>query len=192
MEALTGSTPDISPFFRFQWWEPVYYKLDDSDFPSESRELPGHFVGIAEHVGHAMTYKVLTDDTSKVLYQSNLRSALDPSAPNLRLDLPDGETPKPFIKSRHDSDDGEIKKFEMPIVDPEELVGRTFLLEPCEDGQKLRAHIVEAIEDHQNATEAQPTHIKFLLSVNDDQFEEVMAYNDVMAHIERDNENAVV
>jgi len=36
----------------------------------------GHFVGIAESVGDAMTYKVLTDDTKKVIYHSSVRSAL--------------------------------------------------------------------------------------------------------------------
>jgi hypothetical protein len=34
----TGSTPDISPLLQFTWWEPVYYKVDDSDFPSETHE----------------------------------------------------------------------------------------------------------------------------------------------------------
>jgi hypothetical protein len=63
LEALTGTTPDISPLLRFYWWQNVYYKVDDSDFPSDSLEKLGHFVGIAEHVGHAMTYKILTDDT---------------------------------------------------------------------------------------------------------------------------------
>jgi hypothetical protein len=53
----TGSTNDISPLFCFHFWEPaVYYKLDDSDFPSDSREKCGHFVGISEFVRHAMTF----------------------------------------------------------------------------------------------------------------------------------------
>jgi hypothetical protein len=34
----TGSTPDICPILQFTWWEPVYYKVDDSDFPSDTRE----------------------------------------------------------------------------------------------------------------------------------------------------------
>ena len=50
LQQLTGSTPDISPLLRFWYWEPVYYKVDDSDYPSESRERKGRFVGIAEHV----------------------------------------------------------------------------------------------------------------------------------------------
>jgi hypothetical protein len=79
----TGSTPDISPLLQFTWWEPVYYKVDDSDFPSETCEKQGQFVGIAEHVGHRMTFKVLTDDTQKVMCCSNIRSALSSTMPNL-------------------------------------------------------------------------------------------------------------
>ena len=81
-----GSTKDISPLLRFRWWEPIYYKLDDSSFPSDTREGLGRYVGIAENVGHLMTFKILTDDTQKIIYRSSVRSALDSYAPNLRLD----------------------------------------------------------------------------------------------------------
>jgi hypothetical protein len=63
-----GSTNDISPLLSFHFWEPVYYKLDDSDFPSDSREKRGHFVGISKSVRQAMTFKILTDDTLKVIH----------------------------------------------------------------------------------------------------------------------------
>ena len=99
----TGSTPDISPLLQFTWWEPVYYKVDDSDFPSETREKRGRFVGIAEHVGHRMTFRVLTDDTHKVICRSNIRSALDSTAPNLRLDPIDGESLRKYVRFRDDS-----------------------------------------------------------------------------------------
>jgi hypothetical protein len=82
----TGSTDDISPLLCFHFWEPVYYKLDDSDFPSDSREKRGHFLSISESVGHAMTFKILTDDTLKVIHRSNVRLALNPHAKNLQLD----------------------------------------------------------------------------------------------------------
>jgi hypothetical protein len=78
-----GSTNDISPLLCFHFWEPVYYKLDDSDFPSDSREKCGHFVGISESVGHAMTFKILMDDTLKVIHRSNVRLALNLHAKNL-------------------------------------------------------------------------------------------------------------
>jgi hypothetical protein len=53
----TVSMIDISPLLCFHFWEPVYYKFDDSDFPSDSLEKRGHFVGISKSVGHAMTFK---------------------------------------------------------------------------------------------------------------------------------------
>jgi hypothetical protein len=52
LQVLTGLTPaDISPLLCFGFYEPVYSKLDDSDFPSDSREKRGCccWVGIAEH-----------------------------------------------------------------------------------------------------------------------------------------------
>jgi hypothetical protein len=57
--------------------------VDDSDFLSDTREKCGHFVSISETVGHAMTFKILTDDTLKVILQSNVRSALNPDKKNL-------------------------------------------------------------------------------------------------------------
>jgi hypothetical protein len=126
----TGSTNDISPHLCFHFWEPVYYKLDDSDFPSDSREKHRYFVGISESVGHATTFKILTDNTLKVILQTNVRSALNPHAKNLQFDpLEPGNVATPIIKSRHDSaDDGEILPA-MPVIDPSELIGHTFLMD---------------------------------------------------------------
>jgi hypothetical protein len=131
----TGSTNNISPLLCFHFWEPVYYKFDNSDFLSDLREKCGHFVGISNTVGHAMTFKILTDDTLKVIHRSNVRSALNPHAKNLRLDaLEPGNVAMPIVKSRHDlADDGEILP-PMPVIDPLELIGHTFLMDK-EDGQ---------------------------------------------------------
>jgi hypothetical protein len=60
-------------------------------------------VGIAEHVGHRMTFKVLTDDTQKVICRSNIRSALSSTAPNLRLDPIDRESLQNYVKFHEDS-----------------------------------------------------------------------------------------
>ena len=38
LQALTGQVSDISPILAFAWWEPVYYKVDDSSFPSDTVE----------------------------------------------------------------------------------------------------------------------------------------------------------
>jgi len=87
IECMTGRTPDISPLLRFQWYEPVYYRVSEAAFPSDSKEARGRFVGIAEHVGHAMTFKILTDDTRKVIYRSEVRSAMDDKSRGMKFAL---------------------------------------------------------------------------------------------------------
>ena len=79
-----------------------------------------------------MTFKVLTDDTNMVIYHSKVRPADNPSAPNLRLDLLDGEEAKfDFIKSVRD-----VKQDKrMMIIEPEYMIGRTFLGEPLDNGE---------------------------------------------------------
>ena len=71
-----------------------------------------------------MTFKILMDDTLKVIHRSNVRSALNPDEKNLRLDpLEPSNVANPIVKSRHDSkDDGEILP-PMPVIDPSELIG---------------------------------------------------------------------
>jgi len=73
---------DLLLISAFHFWELVYYKEDGSNSPSDSHEAFGHMMGIAEHVDHAMTYKVLTEDTHKIIYHSNLWSATS-NDPNL-------------------------------------------------------------------------------------------------------------
>ena len=38
LEQLKRITPDISPLLQFQWYEPVYYKQNNINFPSDTRE----------------------------------------------------------------------------------------------------------------------------------------------------------
>ena len=94
MQRLKCSTLNISTLLRFCWYQPIYYKVDDSNLPSGTCEERGHFVGIAENVGHAMTFKILTDDTNTVINRSNIRSAGLPLEYNLRLDPLCGESKK--------------------------------------------------------------------------------------------------
>ena len=72
LEWLYGSTPDISVLLRFIFYEPVHYAIHD-DEPGSGEKL-GRFVGIAEDVGHKMTYSILTDD-QKVINRSLVRTA---------------------------------------------------------------------------------------------------------------------
>jgi hypothetical protein len=157
-----GTDNDISPMLYFLFYEPVYYLVDETTFPSKSKELHRRWVGVSENVGHFMTYKILTDDTRRIIHCSNIRSAADPTARNLRLDPLNDEPPEviwSLRKASPASDHGEDFSLhsmepadespERPstgddtvIVDPQELLGHTFLMDTQEDGQRFHAHIV--------------------------------------------------
>jgi len=79
---------DVSPLLHFAFWQPVYFLLDEKEqsFPGKSKELRDHWAGISEHIGHKMTYKLITDDTGEEICRSVIRSALDPTMKNLRED----------------------------------------------------------------------------------------------------------
>ena len=85
IHVATGVVGDISSITSFQWMEPVYYKLDNKRFTfPDTGEALGYFVGIAEQIGHAMTFKILTHDTRKIIDRSSVRSANDTRFPNNR------------------------------------------------------------------------------------------------------------
>ena len=72
IEWLLGSTPDISVLLRFIFYEPVYYAINDDE--PDSGEKLGRFTGIAEGVGHRMTFLILTNER-KVIARSRVRTA---------------------------------------------------------------------------------------------------------------------
>ena len=107
---------------------------------------------------------ILTDDRKKIIYRSNVRSALDKRNPNLRLDpLNISEKPYEFIKQlrRNDSHGETPDEPSMPIIEPGDLIGRSFLLPERDDGEHHRAKIVELIKEHDDKTSHDSNHIKF-------------------------------
>jgi hypothetical protein len=118
-------------------------------------------VGFFETVGHAMTYKILTGDTNKILHRSNVCTALDPNKPTVCTELPDGEIAidsTPILKSVRGENIGQAQ---LEYIDPDELIGQTFLNQPQEDGQRFQACIVRAIEDHETDLEDDPDRINY-------------------------------
>ena len=169
---LTGVTVDISPLLRFHFWQKVYYLREDHSFPSESKEAMGHIVGISEHCGHTLTWKVLTVDTKKILFRSQIRPCSDDD-PNIRADMHDNAITNPIIKSRQQNKDTNIDTTTQlsghtdqhadtsqvptaPIIDPQDLLGRTFLMNEDVQGQRFRAQIVKLIEDQDTTVHADP------------------------------------
>jgi hypothetical protein len=88
LQVATFLMTDISPLLNFYFWEPVYFLMDESEqsFPGKSKELCGRWVGISEHIGNKMTYKIITDDTGEETCQSSIRTARDTTLKNLRED----------------------------------------------------------------------------------------------------------
>jgi hypothetical protein len=68
----------------FYWFEPVLYFDPVSKFP-ENKERPGYFVGFADNLGNALTFKILKNDLVTVLHTSVVRSAADASHRNRRV-----------------------------------------------------------------------------------------------------------
>ena len=68
----------------------------------------------------------------------------------------------------------------------EELPGRTFLMPPKEDGTRLRAKIIKQVQEYKDGRNDDPDYIKFKCLVNDD-YDEVVAYNDIVDFIEQDD-----
>ena len=292
LEVLTGQTIDISILLIFLFWDVVYCtRYDDTQYRGQvgsekSSEIRGRFVGFSWDVGHALTFKILTDDTKRVIRRSRVRLAKD-GENNLKLDTEAGAVPeRVYIHSKRGDDEhlpvidlttnpisvehpgqphppskkgeqtnatvtteqGERQSTtkpseqdeeyhspmddpplaEFPIVEtldedehaenddrpslpgasdditkkfihsyktdnptesaqlpPEELLDRTFLMPPKEDGSRVRAKIIEKVRLHKEELAKHPDMVKFKCLVNDD-YEEVVAYNDIVDFIEQD------
>ena len=139
----------------------------DQNFPFESEETAGCWVGIGEQCGDAMNHKILDHDTQIIIYRSAVRpkksstpnhrlaphggevsASSDPSEDKISSGSPLGSTegyppkqkaPTVFIRSRDEENPSGSKP--MPTFDPSDLIGRTFLLPPEENGERHRAKV---------------------------------------------------
>jgi hypothetical protein len=167
-------------------------------------------VGISEHVGHALTWKVIDVVTNKVLHRSLCRPVEEDSR-NLRLPISDSDKNvlRPNIVSKtfdHQggkelmdneslTDMGEAMEEHHPIEETvtslEDLVGKTFLMDEP-DGQRRRARIVQLVEKHDYETNNNPERVKFLCTLDQDGREELLTYNQVLDYLNRDIENPIL
>ena len=209
VQALEGTTPDISFLLHFSFYEPVYYRIDSSEpdlnFPSSSNEKKGYWVGFADNQGDSLTWRILTEDTQKIIIRSGVRSALrtttnqrlaspsgegttlpfpipypQQSSNSLPLDPLDASTPnfEQFVTSQSGED--EDNPIPMANIDIPNLLGRSFLLPPEDNGERHMAKIID-IDDHGQHLED----IKFKLKISKDQAEEIMSYNQLMDYIQK-------
>ena len=208
LQVLYGVTPDISIILLYTFYQPVFYATHDQHFPSDSEERAGYWVGFAEHCGDSLTHMVLDAVTNIIIYRSALRPRT-PKDPNKRLvdaggeedhqphenptkpptPIPNGEksapsdTPTVYIKSRHD--DGPTSRKTLPGFNPDDLVGRTFLLPPGDNGERLRAKVTrKVVEDIEQADGERVQKLSFILGIGNRKLEEIISYNQLVDHLE--------
>ena len=169
--ALTGITPDISIILLFTFYQPVFYATYDQHFPYESEERACYWVGFGEHCGDAMTHKILDQDTQKIIYRSAVRpktsstpnhwltphggevsTSSDPSEDQISsgspLGAPDSSSPEQKARTvffRSGDEENLSGSMPIPTFDRSDLIGRTFLLPPEENGERHRAKVTRKV-----------------------------------------------
>ena len=179
METLTGSTPDISMVYRFVFWDEVYFARDESEgkqFPSTSNEEKGRFVGFSETIGHGMTYQILTEKHNKIIFRSRIRDANIHR--NLRID---SGSRRKITSTRGQKFN---KRRPMAIIDPTDLIGRTYLSQPDETGGRERVRIVETLNEREAMILEDPDMIRFRCVTEDGMVDEIKTYNQILDTIE--------
>ena len=196
LTALHGSTVDVSVLLRFHFYQKVYYMNPKSHFPSTSRESVGYIVGVSEHVGPALCWKILTYDTKQIIHRSVVRPHTD-SDPNLRAcdSLFDGETPTtstaPVIQSPRDDETFNQAIADTAIIDYDDLIGATFLMEPTENGSIHRAQIAQLVDEHDEQLRQNPERIKYVCKIGNTGDEEILTYNQIMEYLSRADDEVV-
>ena len=77
----------------------------------------------------------------------------------------------------------------MTKFDPDDLIGRTFLLPPQENGEWLRAKVTKKVVEEIEATDGNRIpNINFNLDIGEGEVEELITYNQLLDHLEQAEE----
>ena len=73
----------------------------------------------------------------------------------------------------------------MPTFDPSDLIGRTFLLPPEENGERHRANVTRKVIEIIDQDDGQRVeNIDFILDIGNGEVEELISYNQLLEHLE--------
>ena len=164
VQALARATPDISSILHFSFYDPVYYRIDSSQ---PDLYLPTTNQRLASPSGEGTTLPF------PIPYPQQSKNSLP-------IDPLDESTPtfEPFVNSQSGED--EDNPIPMANIDIPNLLGRSFLLPPEDNGEHHMSKIIN-LDDHGQPLED----IKFKLKINKDQAEEIMSYNQLMDYIQK-------
>jgi hypothetical protein len=77
----------------------------------------------------------------------------------------------------------------MICFDTSDLVGRTFPMEEDDCGLCHRAWIIKVLDDHEKNVADNPLLKKFKCLVGEEKFKEILSHNEVMQHIEKEDDD---
>jgi hypothetical protein len=119
---------------------------------------------------------------------ANLRASKLAGEPSIHNEVVKSRNPPPHIMDESKPDDTVLPS---PVFNPEDLIGRSFLMDKQPDGQRPRATITQPLEDHESKLEDNPTRIKFKCTFNNDQQEDIITYNKMLEYITRDEDSDI-
>ncbi|KAL7577484.1 hypothetical protein ACA910_004765 [Epithemia clementina (nom. ined.)] len=76
----------------------------------------------------------------------------------------------------------------MHTVTFDDLVGRTFLCPPEENGERLRARVIKKVIDLDKSAQEREDNVQFILKKDKSTAEELITYNQLMEYIQRDSQ----
>jgi hypothetical protein len=89
----------------------------------------------------------------------------------------DEDVPNPIVR-------GVVADRRMAIIDANDLIGRTFLNEPEEDGTRHRMKIIERLDQHDADIANDPSMIRFRATNDHDTVEEIVTYRQILDKLE--------
>jgi hypothetical protein len=95
-------------------------------------------------------------------------------------------TPMTGSSSNDDMEDPTFQKVTPENLKPKDLVGRTILLDQ-DDGTKLRAKILKFVNNSKDDDIKNSQALKFLISMGKDKHEELLSYQQMLDHINKDS-----
>ena len=178
---LYGVSPDISIILLYTFYQPV--------FMPPTTNLTPLLVRKELHDGLALENMLVIPSPTYSLMMTPRKSSTDLLSDPQILPIPTGvwyqmegssQTPKPIIFVRSRQDDSQSATKPMAEYNPDDLIGRTFLLPKNEQGERLRATIKRKVVEtsklldnqHDNAIDK----INFQLVVGQGRAEDIMSY----------------
>jgi hypothetical protein len=64
---VTGNTPDISEWIKYDWYQPVFYH-DTGAFPVNSPEQAGRWLGVSHRIGQALCYWIMPESGEPITW----------------------------------------------------------------------------------------------------------------------------